>query len=68
MKIAERIYAEVNRLPENIANEVLDFTLFLAKRHARDQTGKKSNLGQWDDIPSLDTRNWRFDREEANAR
>lgn len=67
MKTAERIYVEAKRLPENIATEVLDFILFLAQRHALDQTEKKAGAGQWD-TPSLDTRNWRFDREEANAR
>lgn len=67
MKTAERIYAEVKRLPENIAVEVLDFILFLAQRHVLDQTEKKAGVGQWDTL-SLDTRNWRFDREKANAR
>lgn len=33
MTTAERIYAEVQRLPEELADQVLDFILFLEQRH-----------------------------------
>ncbi len=33
MNIAEKIYREVSRLPENLAREVLDFAEYIAKKH-----------------------------------
>jgi hypothetical protein len=34
MSIAEKIYAEVQTLPDELASEVLDFVHFLESRHA----------------------------------
>ncbi|MBF0419837.1 MAG: DUF2281 domain-containing protein [Magnetococcales bacterium] len=33
MNTAERIYAEIKRLPEDLVDRVLDFVLFLEQRH-----------------------------------
>ena len=66
MSVAEQIYQEAKRLPEPIAREVLDFIGYLEAKHGLVQTPKATAAG-WDVI-GLDTRGWRFDREEANER
>ncbi|MBF0436856.1 MAG: hypothetical protein HQL77_16000 [Magnetococcales bacterium] len=67
MTTAERIYAEVKRLPEDLADRVLDFVLSLEQRHAVGQTVQETERGEAE-VPVLDTRGWHFDREQANAR
>ncbi|MBF0160004.1 MAG: hypothetical protein HQL58_10840 [Magnetococcales bacterium] len=67
MTIAERIYAEAQRLPDEMAHEALDFILFLVRRYGLEQVGETTGVSQWD-VLSIDTRNWQFDREEANVR
>jgi hypothetical protein len=66
MSVAEQIYLEAKRLPEPIAREVLDFIGYLEAKHGLAQATKVTTTG-WDVI-RLDTRGWRFDREEANER
>ena len=46
MNTAERIYAGVKRMPEGIARQVLDFVVFLEKRHLFQQEDKKSDGSQ----------------------
>ncbi|MBF0611212.1 MAG: hypothetical protein G8345_11845 [Magnetococcales bacterium] len=66
--LLKEIYEEVSKLPE------ADQTR-LAQRWRRDlyqyqlplKLVEKSNP-EVCDLPRLDTRNWRFDRQEANAR
>ncbi|MBF0109993.1 MAG: DUF2281 domain-containing protein [Magnetococcales bacterium] len=44
MTTAERIYAEVKRLPEDLVDRVLDFVLFLEQRHVpAEQTPNQTN-------------------------
>ncbi|MBF0107644.1 MAG: hypothetical protein HQL76_00515 [Magnetococcales bacterium] len=66
MTTAERIYVEVKRLPEALADRVLDFVLFLEQRYAVGQAVQEAERGQGD-IPVRDTWVWRFDRERVNA-
>ncbi|MBF0438705.1 MAG: DUF2281 domain-containing protein [Magnetococcales bacterium] len=67
MNTAERIYTEVKRMPEDLVDRVLDFVLFLEQRHAVGQAVQETDGGPGD-VPVLDTRGWRLDREQANAR
>ena len=67
MTVAEKIVAEARNLPEELAREVLDFILFIEGRHQRDTSASKKPPPDWDVI-RIDTRGWRFDRDEANAR
>ncbi|MBF0183214.1 MAG: hypothetical protein HQM06_02330 [Magnetococcales bacterium] len=67
MNTTERIYAEVKRLPEELADQVLDFVLFLEQRHGVECAVSESPADHGS-LPVLDTREWRFDREQANAR
>ncbi|MBF0131195.1 MAG: hypothetical protein HQL75_01240 [Magnetococcales bacterium] len=67
MNTAERIYYEVKCLPDGLADRVLDFVLFLEQRHEVGKAIQETDTEQGD-IPVLDTREWRFNREQANAR
>jgi hypothetical protein len=67
MTVAEKIAAEARKLPEELAREVLDFILFIEDRHLRDSRVPGKPLPDWDLI-RIDTRGWRFDRDETNAR
>lgn len=67
MNTAERIYAEVKHIPEDLADRVLDYVLFLKQRHALGRAVQDTQPDR-EDLPVLDTRGWHFDREEANAR
>ncbi|MBF0142011.1 MAG: DUF2281 domain-containing protein [Magnetococcales bacterium] len=66
MSTAERIYDEVKRLPDDLADRVLDFVLFLEQRHTLERTGPQIKQGPGS-LPVPDTWSERFDREEANA-
>ncbi|MBF0632540.1 MAG: DUF2281 domain-containing protein [Magnetococcales bacterium] len=48
MTTAERIYAEVKRLPEDLVDRVLDFVLFLEQRHvpAELMSNQESNASE----------------------
>ncbi|MBF0132947.1 MAG: hypothetical protein HQL75_10235 [Magnetococcales bacterium] len=46
MNTAERIYDEVKRLPEPLAEQVLDFVFFLEQRRAK--LGDAAPLGEFD--------------------
>ncbi|MDI6746494.1 MAG: hypothetical protein QMD17_05060 [Rhodocyclaceae bacterium] len=68
-QLKQRIDAKLERLNEQCVAEVLDFVEFLESRQrtAEPMTGGVpmiERLGQ----PFLDTRGFKFDREEANAR
>jgi len=67
MTVAEKISAEARKLPDELAQEVLDFILFLESRHLREQRAPSKSTPDWD-VVRIDTRGWRFDRDEANVR
>ena len=67
MNTVERIYDEVKRLPDDLADRVLDFVLFLEQRYEVGRAVQEMRTEQGES-PVLDTREWRFDREQANAR
>ena len=67
MSVAEKIAAEARKLPEELAREVLDFILFIEDRHLSDIRTPAKPTPDWD-VVRIDTRGWRFDRDEANAR
>lgn len=67
MTLAKQIAEEVRDLPDNLAREVLDFILFIEKRHAAGGVSGVRTEPDWNVI-HIDTRGWHFDREEANAR
>ena len=54
MSTAERIYQEVQRLPEPLAREVLDFVQFLEVRHGltteMDENLKQAQQGSMDKV------------------
>lgn len=67
MTLAEKIAEEARDLPDELAREVLDFILFVEKRHADAGKHEANSVPNWD-VVSIDTSGWRFDREQANAR
>lgn len=67
MSVAEKIAAEARKLPEELAREVLDFILFIEDRHLSGIGTPAKPTPDWD-VVRIDTRGWRFDRDEANAR
>jgi hypothetical protein len=67
MTVAEKISAEARKLPDELAQEALDFILFLESRHLRGQRAPSKSTPDWD-VVRIDTRGWRFDRDEANVR
>lgn len=76
MEYAEKIYAQVKRLPAQAAQEVLDFAEFVARRHvgesaAMKQTDSARRRAEIERVFSkyrIDLGNFKFDREEINAR
>ncbi len=67
MTLAEKIAQEVQDLPDELNNEILDFILFIEKRYSSTSGPSIETEPEWDRV-RIDTRGWRFDREEANAR
>jgi len=67
MTLADKIAEEARTLPEELAREALDFILFIERRYATERGLQAQAKPDWNVI-SIDTRGWRFDREEANAR
>lgn len=67
MSVAEKIAAEARKLPEELAREVLDFILFIEDRRLSGIGTPEKPTPDWD-VVRIDTRGWRFDRDEANAR
>lgn len=67
MTVAEKIAAEARKLPDALAQEALDFILFLESRHLRVPGAPNKPSPNWD-VVRIDTRGWHFDRDEANAR
>jgi len=75
MRYAERIYKQAKRLPEPIAKEVLDFAEFMASRQSggitatpADDPQRRSEIEQTFAKYQVDLSNFKFNREEANAR
>lgn len=80
MTNAELIYEETKTLPEALTAEVLDFIAFLKSRHVdtlaeslmmedeRDIERRKSELLASFSRFQIDMSDFKFDREEANAR
>ncbi|MDO8412265.1 MAG: hypothetical protein Q7S51_00600 [Gallionellaceae bacterium] len=77
MGYAERIYERVKKLSDRAAEEVLDFTEFVAARHQStaiaitDKSEKAQRRAELEKVFSkyqADLSNFKFDREEANAR
>ncbi|MEO5363746.1 MAG: hypothetical protein H7838_08995 [Magnetococcus sp. DMHC-8] len=66
MMTSERICNEAKRLPAELASVALDFILSLERQHVLQQQAKQAG-SEPVDLPSLDTRGWHFDREEANC-
>lgn len=72
MGYADIIAREVNSLPEEKQAEVLDFIEFLKTRHPR--AGETAMPKTAEEIEqffrsfNVDTSNFKFDRDEANAR
>ncbi len=46
--IAEKIHEEVQRLPENLANQVYDFICFIEARHGIRSLEEDSQCPDWD--------------------
>ncbi|MCB1876544.1 MAG: hypothetical protein KDH88_11275 [Chromatiales bacterium] len=67
MNLSEQIAEEVRELPEELKKEVLDFILFVERRHATGGARAAGSEPDWGKI-RIDTKGWRFDRDEANAR
>ena len=76
MGYAEKIYEKVKQLPEQTALKVLDFTEYLASRRtervAFDATAeyrqRRMEVERTFSKYNADLSNFKFDREEANAR
>jgi hypothetical protein len=76
MGYAERIYEQIKRLPEPVAREVLDFAEFVATRRSgataadsqTDHQHRRSEIERTFAKYQVDLSNFRFNREEANAR
>lgn len=72
MGYADIIAREANLLPEEKQAEVLDFIEFLKTRqHREGETSIPMTAKEIEDIFrgfNVDTSNFKFDREEANAR
>lgn len=67
MTLSEKIAEEVRDLPDELNNEILDFILFVEQRHIVEEQAARHPEPDWNQV-RIDTRGWRFDREEANAR
>ncbi len=70
MNVAELIYRKVVSLPQQAANEVLDFADFLATRHdeARRQGQDQQDAFTFYARFQADLSGHRFNRDESNAR
>jgi hypothetical protein len=72
MGYADIIAREANSLPADKQAEVLDFIEFLKARQHRDAEGSvpmtAKEIEAFFRSFNVDTRNFKFDREEANAR
>lgn len=78
MNIAELIYREAQHLPEGKAREVLDFVEFLKSKSVPptprstetewDKARRKADLLECFYRFQIDMTDFRFDREDANAR
>lgn len=67
--IAEQVFEAVKSLPEQQAAEVLDFAEFLqAKSSQNEEQMKMAELKAFFVPYQKDLTNFKFDREEANAR
>ncbi|MBF0462156.1 MAG: hypothetical protein HQL87_12245 [Magnetococcales bacterium] len=78
MTTAERIYTEAKRLPEALANEVLDFILDIEQRHAAqsriphagafsEQEIRHEEMTQALAAYRLPLSGYQFDRDEAHG-
>ncbi len=67
MNLPERIAEEAHTLPDELAREVLDFILFLEHRYATEKVARVRAEPDWSVI-HINTCDWQFDRDEANAR
>jgi hypothetical protein len=54
--IAEKIHEEVQRLPENLANQVYDFICFIEARHGIRSLEEDSPHPEWDSFFKHHTR------------
>jgi hypothetical protein len=76
MGYAERIYEQVKQLPAQAAEEVLDFAELVARRRVAgpvpmaqaDRVRRRAEVEQTFSKYRIDLSNFKFDREEANAR
>jgi hypothetical protein len=76
MGYAEKIYEQVKRLPEHAAKEVFDFAEFVAVRRAgntppasqTEREHRRFEVEQTFAKYQVDLSNFKFSREEANAR
>ena len=76
MGYAEKIYERVKQLPERAAQEVLDFADFVATRRAGDvapitaaqRQERRAQVERAFAKYKVDLSQFKFDREEANAR
>lgn len=76
MGYAEKIYETVKQLPEHTAREILDFAEFVATRRlgnapsitAAEYQKRRSEIERVFAKYKADLTNFKFDREEANAR
>jgi hypothetical protein len=76
MGYAERIYEQVKHLPEQAAKEVLDFTELVVTRQKQktstvseeERQRRRAEVAKMFAEYQFDLSNFKFDREEANAR
>ena len=67
MTLSDKTSVEVQNPPEELNREILDFILFVEQRYATPARPARRNKPEWGNL-RIDTRGWRLDRDEANAR
>ncbi len=66
MNTAEKIFEEVQALPENVAREVLDFVGYLKAKHVKQPKAETADMSEFDQFGAVF--DGKFSRDECYDR